>query len=81
MIAYMNKLTKEEQVRVVACLVEGKLGVIAPVTFPQAANRTLALVHNLAVCCAPMLIWTNKCALGDMASRVSGLHAVTLAQC
>ena len=26
-----------------------------------------------------MLIWTNNCALGDMASRVSGLHAVTLA--
>ena len=26
-----------------------------------------------------MLIWTNNCAIGDMASRVSGLHAVTLA--
>jgi hypothetical protein len=26
-----------------------------------------------------MLIWNNNCALGDMASRVSGLHAVTLA--
>ena len=60
-------------------ILDGKLGVITPVAFPQAANRTLALVHDLAVCCAPMLIWTNKCAFGDMASRVSGLHAVTLA--
>ena len=46
-MAYMNKLTKEEQVRVVTCLVEGKLGVIAPVTFDRPRIGRLRLSTTL----------------------------------
>jgi len=61
-------------------ILDGKLGVIAAVAFPQAANRTLAFVHYFIVCCAAMLMATNNFALGACAFRVSGLHVITLAQ-
>jgi hypothetical protein len=48
-----------------------------PVALPEATNRTLAFVHDLAVCCTPMLIAANNFALGACAFLVSGLHVVT----
>ena len=62
-------------------MLDGDLGVIVVIAFPQATNWTLAFVADFAVCCAPMLtVANNFVRLGALAFHCSSLHVLTLAQ-
>ncbi len=61
-------------------MLDGDLGVIVVIAFPQATNWALALGEHLNVCSGARLLWINNCERVAHAFPFSELHDITLAQ-